>query len=115
MGGFRVALDALGGRCVFASEIDPVAARAYAANFGAAPSGDVTAVAAADVPAHDVLTAGFPCQSFSSAGGQKGLADARGQLFWEIVRIARHHRPAALLLENVPNLLRIGEGPSGMD
>jgi DNA (cytosine-5)-methyltransferase 1 len=62
------------------------------------------------VPAHDLLTAGFPCQSFSRAGDQLGLSDSRGDLFYEIVRLARARQPRALLLENVPNLLRVDNG-----
>ena len=110
IGGFRLGLDALGGRCVFASEIDPCAMATYERNFGVCPSGDITEVPTEALPAHDVLTAGFPCQSFSRAGEQGGLDDARGDLFYEIVRVATACRPAALLLENVPNLLRVDDG-----
>jgi DNA (cytosine-5)-methyltransferase 1 len=112
IGGFRVALDGLNGQCVFASEICPHARATYAANSddGMEPSGDITALEANDIPAHDLLTAGFPCQPFSRAGAQRGLADPRGALFYEVVRVARAKRPAALLLENVPNLLRVGNG-----
>mmetsp|Transcript_41038 Transcript_41038/g.132468 ORF Transcript_41038/g.132468 Transcript_41038/m.132468 type:complete len:314 (+) Transcript_41038:44-985(+) len=110
VGGFRLALDGLGGRCVFASEIDPCAAATYERNFGDAPLGDITEVPDEDLPAHDLLTAGFPCQSFSRSGEQRGLGDARGDLFFEIVRVASRCRPAALLLENVPNLLRVDNG-----
>lgn len=110
IGGFRVALDDLGGKCVFASEIEPHAAAVYADNFSVSPSGDITTVVVEDIPTFDILTAGFPCQSFSAAGGQRGFDDPRGQLFWEIVRVVKHHRPKALLLENVPNLLRIDGG-----
>jgi site-specific DNA-cytosine methylase len=110
MGGFRLGLDPLGGRCVFASEIDPFAAATYERNFGEAPFGDIVEVPTEAVPAHDVLTAGFPCQSFSRAGEQRGLQDDRGDLFFEIVRLARARRPRALLLENVPNLLRVDNG-----
>ena len=112
IGGFRVALDGLNGQCVFASEICPHARATYAANSddGMEPSGDITALEANDIPEHDLLTAGFPCQPFSRAGAQRGLADPRGALFYEVVRVARAKRPAALLLENVPNLLRVGNG-----
>ena len=96
VGGFRLALDGLGGRCVFASEIDPCAAATYERNFGDAPLGDITEVPDEDLPAHDLLTAGFPCQSFSRSGEQRGLGDARGDLFFEIVRVASRCRPAAL-------------------
>jgi len=110
IGGFRLGLEQLGGQCVFSSEIEPHAAAVYKANHGEPPSGDITKVAAEEIPSFDVLTAGFPCQSFSAAGEQRGLNDPRGQLFWEIVRVAKHHRPGALLLENVSNLLRIDNG-----
>lgn len=111
LGGFRLGLAALGGKCVFASEIDPLAAAAYARNFGDDHlHGDITSVATSSIPPHDILTAGFPCQSFSRVGEQKGLADERGDLFHEIVRCAIAGRPKALLLENVPNLLRVDDG-----
>lgn len=110
MGGFRLGLEPLGGRCVFASEIEPFAAATYERNFGEVPFGDIVEVPTDAVPCHDILTAGFPCQSFSRAGAQRGLRDARGDLFFEIVRLARAREPAALLLENVPNLLRIDNG-----
>ena len=86
------------------------AAATYERNFGEAPFGDITEVPSEAVPAHDVLTAGFPCQSFSRAGEQKGLQDERGDLFFDIVRLARAHKPKVLLLENVPNLLRVDSG-----
>ena len=111
IGGFRVALEALGGAAVFASEICPHARQTYAANFGEQlPSGDITAIDASDVPPHEILTAGFPCQPFSRAGAQCGLEEPRGELFYEIIRVAQAQRPAAIILENVPNLLRVGEG-----
>jgi len=110
IGGFRVGMEQLGGQCVFSSEIEPHAAAVYATNHGEKPSGDIMKVPSNAIPPFDVLTAGFPCQSFSAAGEQRGLDDPRGQLFWEIVRVAKHHRPGALLLENVSNLLRIDQG-----
>jgi DNA (cytosine-5)-methyltransferase 1 len=105
IGGFRLALDALGGRCVFASEVDPNAVATYRANFGHAPAGDITEVPSEAVPAHDLLVGGFPCQAYSRLGAQLGLA--ADSLFLEVVRIARAAAPSALLLENVPNLMRI--------
>ncbi|KAL1504619.1 hypothetical protein AB1Y20_008402 [Prymnesium parvum] len=110
IGGFRLGLERLGGRCVFASEIDPHAAATYARHFCCVPSGDITAIDEADVPPHDLLTAGFPCQSFSRTGRADGFSDGRGALFYEVVRVAAAARPAALLLENVPNLLRVDRG-----
>eukprot|EP01063_Lacrimia_lanifica_P020033 TRINITY_DN27401_c0_g1_i1.p1 TRINITY_DN27401_c0_g1~~TRINITY_DN27401_c0_g1_i1.p1 ORF type:complete len:463 (+),score=98.30 TRINITY_DN27401_c0_g1_i1:84-1472(+) len=107
IGGFRVAFDKLGGRCVFACDIDRFARAAYAANYGDTPAGDVTKIADGDVPAHDVLCGGFPCQPFSASGKRDGFDDpeGRGVLFREICRIARAARPKALLLENVRGLL----------
>ncbi len=106
IGGFRLALEALGGRCVFACEYCRFASATYLNNWpGARVAGDIRRVAAAQVPPHDVLAAGFPCQSFSNAGRQQGFDDERGQLFFELVRIAAGCRPRALLLENVRGLL----------
>lgn len=112
IGGFRVALEALGGACVFASEMDPHAAATYALNFGALPeAGDITEVEAADLPPHDLLVGGFPCQCFSLAGEQLGLSDdARGQLYLECCRILCTGRPAAFLLENVVGLFTLDGG-----
>ncbi|KAG8457827.1 hypothetical protein KFE25_005096 [Diacronema lutheri] len=110
IGGFRCGLEPLGGQCVFASEVDPVARRVYEANFGDVPAGDITGVEAEDVGAHDVLTAGFPCQPFSRCGAQPGLVDRRGQLFYEIVRVARRWRPKAIMLENVENVAETNGG-----
>lgn len=106
LGGFHQALSALGHRCVFASELDPALAELYERNFGIKPAGDIRE-AYRSVPAHDILCAGFPCQPFSKAGEQLGLACRRdGKLFDEIVRLLRHHLPARVLLENVANLRR---------
>ena len=110
IGGFRVALERKGLRCVFSSEIDIHAMGMYKKNFGELPKGDITEIPAEDIPAHDVLCAGFPCQSFSVAGNKEGFLDTRGELFHEIVRIARHHRPPVLLLENVPGILSLFDG-----
>lgn len=105
IGGFRFALESFGGKCVFSSDIDANAQQVYFNNFGERPSGDITKIAAKEIPAHDILCAGFPCQPFSIAGQQEGFADlTRGTLFHEIVRVAKHHKPRLLLLENVKNL-----------
>lgn len=107
LGGFHVAMERLGNRCVLASEIDPELQRLYALNFGITPEGDVRAIAPPDIPPHDILCAGFPCQPFSKAGRQAGLAcEKNGDLAEVIVRWARVARPSFLLLENVPNFLR---------
>ena len=110
IGGFRVGLERLGGECVFASEWDPSCCATYRTNFGDNPAGDITHVDEKAIPPHDILTAGFPCQSFSRAGALQGFDDSRGQLFFEIPRVLKYHRPRAFLLENVANLLKIDQG-----
>src|SRR5699024_3597729 len=99
IGGFEQALNNLGGSCVFASEIDKFAAQAYEALYGEKPAGDITEIDAKDIPNHDLLVGGFPCQSFSVAGKRAGFDDVRGTLFFEIARIAEEKKPKALLLE----------------
>lgn len=107
IGGFHGALSALGGKAVYASEIDKNAAAVYANNWGLLPDGDIT-LAANDktmlVPAHQVLTGGFPCQPFSKSGRQKGMDETRGTLFWNIAKIVEKRKPKLVLLENVRNL-----------
>src|SRR5690625_3834218 len=110
IGGFEQALNKLGGTCVFASEIDKFAAQAYETLYGHMPEGDITQIDAKDVPDHDLLVGGFPCQSFSVAGKRKGFEDTRGTLFFEIARIAKEKRPKALLLENVKGLVNHDKG-----
>jgi len=104
IGGFRVALEKAGATCVFSSEINKYALQVYKENFNEDASGDITQIKGKDVPAHDILCAGFPCQAFSEFGQRKGFSDPRGTLFFEILRIAKHHKPKALLLENVLGL-----------
>lgn len=89
---------------VFSSEIDKFAVKTYRANFGEMPCGDITKVDAKDIPDHDILVGGFPCQAFSQAGKKLGFEDTRGTLFFEIARIINEKRPKAFLLENVKNL-----------
>lgn len=104
IGGIRLPFQELGGECVFTSEWDKYSKKTYAANFGEVPSGDITEIEANEIPQHDVLLAGFPCQAFSQAGLKKGFNDTRGTMFFEIRRILAEHRPAAFLLENVKQL-----------
>lgn len=107
IGGFHAAMSGLGGKCVYASEIDPMAAKVYRRNWGIDPLGDITDVAnecEVTVPYHDVLAAGFPCQPFSKSGAQRGMDETRGTLYWNILRIIEERRPAVVLLENVRNL-----------
>jgi len=101
IGGIRIAFEKQGGRCVFTSEWDKFAQITYTENFGDVPSGDITEISEKDVPNHDVLLAGFPCQPFSHAGLKRGFEDIRGTLFFDIVRILKEKRPKMVLLENV--------------
>ncbi len=101
IGGFRQGFENAGFSCVFSSEIDPHAQMMYEENFGERPFGDISKIHAKEIPPFDVLLAGFPCQPFSIAGSKKGFNDTRGHAFFEIVRIIKHHRPKAVVLENV--------------
>lgn len=107
VGGFHAAAKSLGGECVYAVEIDKAAAAVYERNWGHSALGDITRDAndeVMNVPEHDVLLAGFPCQSFSKSGAQRGMDEARGTLFWNIAKIIEHRRPTVVVLENVRNL-----------
>ena len=104
IGGIRMPFQQLGGKCVFSSEWDKFAQRTYAANYGEVPSGDITQISAKDIPDHDILMGGFPCQTFSQAGLKKGFDDTRGTMFFEIQRILGEKRPKVFLLENVKQL-----------
>jgi DNA (cytosine-5)-methyltransferase 1 len=110
IGGFRVALDRLGGHCVFASEIDRFARANYELNHSDRLAGDITKISEDVIPDHDLLVGGFPCQAFSSSGERKGFEDERGVLFLEIVRIVKRKQPKAVLLENVRGLLTHDDG-----
>jgi len=115
IGGFRIAGQRAAGTCVFSSEWDKYARRAYFMNFGEVPFGNITkftksAEQLKRVPSHDVLCGGFPCQAFSISGKQAGFKDPRGTLFFEIYKIAKHHRPKVLFLENVKNFVRHDNG-----
>lgn len=104
IGGIRQGFQRHGGRTVFSSEWDKFAQKTYRINYGEMPAGDITEISPADIPAHDILLAGFPCQPFSNAGLKKGFEDARGTLFFNISAIIKEKRPKALMLENVKNL-----------
>jgi DNA (cytosine-5)-methyltransferase 1 len=106
IGGMRLPFQARGGECVFTAEWDKQAQISYASNFGEFPrkNGDITAFSASEIGDHDVLLAGFPCQTFSQAGRKAGLLDTRGTMFFEIQRILAHNEPSAFLLENVKQL-----------
>jgi DNA (cytosine-5)-methyltransferase 1 len=105
IGGFHQALTQCGGKCVFASDIDEECIKVYKENYGINSGHDIRKVDAKDIPAHDVLCAGFPCQSFSKAGKQEGINDTRGTLFFEIARILSCHHTKYIMLENVRNLV----------
>jgi len=105
IGGFRIAFQNLGGKCVFSSEWDRGARNTYERNFGEVPFGDITKIKATNIPRHDILLGGFPCQAFSIAGHQGGFEDTRGTLFFDIARILSDKRPSAFFLENVKGLM----------
>lgn len=106
IGGFRMALQNLGGECVFSSEWDEQARRTYYANYGDVPFGDITKESTKNKIPHnfDILCAGFPCQAFSLAGKRRGFAETRGTLFFDVAEILRRHQPKAFFLENVKGL-----------
>jgi DNA (cytosine-5)-methyltransferase 1 len=104
IGGFHQAAAALGGECVLACDVDAAARKAYAANYGTEPHGDIRNLDAAAVPDHDALFAGFPCQPFSVMGNRLGFDDHRGTLFIEVARILAAKLPPLVVLENVKQL-----------
>lgn len=111
IGGFHEAMTELGGKCVFASEIDMAAVKTYEDNYHMNSYADITKVKAKDIPHHDVLCAGFPCQPFSKAGDRRGFEDTtKGTLFFEICRILKYHQPPYIILENVRNLVSHDKG-----
>jgi DNA (cytosine-5)-methyltransferase 1 len=110
IGGFHLALSSYGAECVFASEWDKYASNTYQKNFGIKPYGDITKIEVENIPPHDILCGGFPCQAFSISGKQKGFEDTRGTLFFDIARIVNYHQPKVLFLENVKNLLKHDNG-----
>jgi DNA (cytosine-5)-methyltransferase 1 len=111
LGGFHLALRSLGHHCVFASEIDDRLRVTYWKNFGIRPAGDIRNVKASEIPPHDILCAGFPCQPFSKAGAQDGFDDPElGGLYRDILRIIQHHEPKYVVMENVPNLRNHDDG-----
>lgn len=119
IGGFRIGFERAGCECVWSCDSDKYSQKTYEANFGERPEGDIHAVAVADIPAHDILCAGFPCQPFSIAGVSKKLSlgrkhgfedEKQGNLFFEIANILNFHKPAAFVLENVKNLRTHDQG-----
>lgn len=110
IGGFRLAFESVGGKCIFSSDIDKWANETYYDNFGDYPQGDISKIDAKDIPDHDVLCGGFPCQPFSIGGYRKGFCDTRGTLFFEVERILKAKKPQAFLLENVKGLTNHDKG-----
>lgn len=119
IGGFRIAFERAGAKCVFSSDWDKFSRQTYAANFSETPHGDIHSVAVADIPKFDILCGGFPCQPFSLAGVSKknslgrlhGFEDVKqGNLFFSIAEILNHHQPPAFVLENVKHLVRHDNG-----
>ena len=110
VGGFRLGLESFSLKCVFSSESNKYAQETYFANFGEKPKGDITKIKSEEIPKHDILCAGFPCQAFSISGNRLGFKDVRGNLFFEIERIAKYHQPKMLFLENVKNFARHDKG-----
>ncbi len=105
IGGFRIAMQNLKGKCIFSSEWDKYSQQTYFTNFGEYPFGDITKINEKGIPDHDVLCAGFPCQAFSIAGRRGGFKDTRGTLFFDVARIIKEKQPKAFFLENVKGLL----------
>lgn len=119
IGGIRLAFQNLGGKCVFTSEWDTFSQKTYEANFGEVPFGDITKISESDIPDHDILLGGFPCQPFSIAGVSKKnslgkahgfLDETQGTLFFDVARIIDYKKPSAFLLENVKNLVSHDKG-----
>jgi DNA (cytosine-5)-methyltransferase 1 len=103
LGGFRLALQSLGAKCVYSNEWDKFAQQVYNDNFGDIPEGDITQVDEKTIPDHDILCAGFPCQAFSISGKQRGFEDSRGTLFFDVARIVKCKKPKIVFMENVKN------------
>ena len=110
IGGFRLALESFGAKCLFSIDNNKQAVDTYDTNFNSNSYGDITQLDENDVPKHDILCAGFPCQAFSISGKQKGFEDTRGTLFFDVIRIAEYHKPKILFLENVGNLKNHDKG-----
>lgn len=103
LGGFRIALESLGAKCIYSNEWDEPVQKVYADNFGDLPEGDITKVDEKNIPDHDILCAGFPCQAFSISGKQRGFEDSRGTLFFDVARIVKEKQPKVVFMENVKN------------
>lgn len=105
LGGFRLSLESLGAKCVYSNEWNKSVQKVYSENFGELPEGDITKVDEKNIPDHDILCAGFPCQAFSISGKQRGFEDSRGTLFFDIARIIKAKKPKIIFMENVKNFV----------
>jgi DNA (cytosine-5)-methyltransferase 1 len=110
IGGFRIPMQELKGKCVFTSEFNYWAQKTYEHNFGEVPFGDITKLDLDIVPKHDILTAGFPCQPFSISGKMKGFEDTRGTLIYNVFQIIEKRQPKVVFLENVKHLIHHDKG-----
>lgn len=110
IGGFRLAFESVGAKCLFSAEIDKYACKTYESNFGDYPFCDVSQLDPKSIPDFDILCAGFPCQPFSIAGERRGFCDTRGTLFFDIERIIKEKQPQAFILENVKGLTSHDKG-----
>lgn len=111
IGGIRLGFEDEHTECIFSSEWDKFSQKTYEANFNELPHGDITQIEAKDIPKHDILLAGFPCQPFSKIGKREGFKNAtQGTLFFDVVRILEYHKPKAFLLENVTGILNNDSG-----
>ena len=110
LGGFRLALESLGAMCIYSSEWDKFAQEVYCENFGEIPDSDITKVDENQIPKHDILCAGFPCQAFSISGKQRGFEDSRGTLFFDVARIVKAKKPKVVFMENVKNFATHDKG-----
>ena len=105
VGGIRLGMENAGFRCIFSCDINEDCQKTYLANFGELPKGDIKIIDEKTIPDHQILCAGFPCQPFSISGRQKGFADTRGTMFFEICRIIKAKTPSVVMLENVKHLI----------
>lgn len=110
LGGFRLALESLGAKCVFTSEWEKSVSKIYKDNFSCDINGDITKINEKDIPNFDILCAGFPCQSFSISGKQLGFKDTRGTLFFDVARIVKEKKPKVVFMENVKNFATHDDG-----
>lgn len=114
LGGFRIALESLGAKCVYSNEWDKAVCQVYKDNFRDYPDGDITKVDEKKIPDHDILCAGFPCQAFSISGNQRGFEDSRGTLFFDVARIVKEKNPKVVFMENVKNFASHDSGKTLM-